>query len=135
MKKSENIGTQSYAHEASVLGKAFWSIVKLYNLNREEQALILGVKKNGQRLLDLEKKNSIPEDVDKFSRVGILIGIHKNLRMLYPYNRELVYGFIKQPWSLLNKKSPIDFLKEDPKASFQRLFTLRRMLDNLRVAY
>lgn len=117
------------------LGKAFWKLVEHYGLKRKEQALLLGINNNTQRLLDLQKKSEVPDDVDKCFRVGLLLGIHKNLRILYPENREIVYAFMKSPWYQLQNKSPLEFIAEDETESLLRLATIGRMLDITRTTY
>lgn len=72
------------------LDEHFWSIVKHYDLNQREQAIVLGIKENRSRLNTLKGKKSIPDDRDKKLGVSHLIGIHKNLRILFPQNREVV---------------------------------------------
>lgn len=119
---------------AHALGKSFWKLVHLYGFTREEQALLLGVKpENRQRLISLEKEKSIPVEADKFQRVGNLLGIHKNLRILFPHNRELVYEWMKTPREIFHGRSAMEFIKDDPINSFARLFTVRRALDQIRV--
>ncbi len=119
---------------AKVLGKAFWNLVNLYNLTREEQALLLGVKpENRQRLNSLQSKQEIPVDPDKFQRVGNLLGIHKSLRIMFPHNRELAYAWMKTPRDIFHNQSAMQFIANDPVNSFARLFTVRRILDQMRV--
>jgi len=135
-----NQAAQTLSHQPDVhmqqkaLGKAFWAMAQKHKLKRCDQAVILGIKNYPQRLGMLEQKHSIPDDVDKFARVGHLLGIHKNLRMLYPYNSELVYGFFRIPWSLIEGQTPLEFLHQAPQISFERLFTLRRLLDMQRTS-
>ena len=116
-----------------VLGRAFWNLVRLYNFDRSEQALLLGIKNTRSRLNDLEKEDRIPVENDVFFRVGTLLGIHKNLRLLFPYNRDLVYKWMKTEQPLLNNQIPIDYIKAEPIHSMARLFSIRRLLDQVRV--
>jgi hypothetical protein len=136
-KKEEGVTRQEAlqvnGRNAQHLGKAFWMLAKHYNFSREEQAVLLGIKLNRQRLLDLEKAEKIPEEPDKFARVGNLLGIHKSLRILYPYNRSVVYGWMKIPHPLFNGLSAMDYIKSGNN-SFERLFAVRRKLDQVRVS-
>jgi hypothetical protein len=119
-------------HTMSVLGEAFWNLVKHYSLTRSETALLLGVKDNRNRLQDLEKRQAIPDDPDKVQRVGNLIAIHKNLRILFPYNRDVVYAWIKTTSPLFGNISPLEYIKQDPVNSLPRIFKVRRTLDQIR---
>ena len=116
----------------AALGEAFWKLVNHYGLTRSETAILLGIKDNRQRLMGLEKSETIPDDPDKVLRVGYLIGIHKNLRIIFPHNRDIVYSWMKTPSNLLNGISPMDYLMADPMNSLPRLFKLRRTLDQIR---
>ena len=118
--------------ELKVLGEAFWNIVKHYAFTREEQCVLLGIKYNRQRIKDLNDNFLIPDDVDKINRVGLLLGIHKNLRIMYPNNREIVYRWMKYPQIILDGKIPIEFIMEDVGNSFWRLAYIRRKLDYVR---
>jgi len=121
------------SNEAAVLGEAFWSIAQHYQLTQKEQALLLGIKFNKQRLSDLLEKKEIPDDVDKSLRVAHLVGIHKNLRILFPNNRDVVYGWMKVKRDLFQGLSALEFIAQDPLESLPRLFTVRRLLDQIRV--
>jgi hypothetical protein len=119
---------------AQALGKAFWKIAELYRFTREEQALLLGLKAdNRQRLNALQSKREIPVDADKFNRVGNLLGIHKCLRIMFPHNRDLVYAWMKTPREVFQNQSALQFIASDPVNSFARLFTVRRILDQIRI--
>lgn len=121
---------------ARTLGKAFWKLAKLYGFTREEQALLLGLKPdNRQRLNSLEAKQEIPVDPDKFQRVGNLLGIHKCLRIMFAHNRDLVYSWMRTPRDIFHNQSALQFIADDPINSFARLFTVRRILDQMRVGY
>lgn len=116
------------------LGKAFWNLVKHYDLSQREQALLLGIKENRARLNKLKAENAIPEDPDKKLRVSHLVGIHKNLRILFPHNREVVYKWLKTPRQLFNDKSAMDYIASGPDfESMMRLAAIRRLLDQVRV--
>jgi hypothetical protein len=64
--------------------------------------------------------------------VGTMLGIHKNLRILFPHNRELVYQWMKTAQPLLGGQVPIEYIKSDPVQSMPRLFSVRRLLDQIR---
>ncbi|HYX37592.1 MAG TPA: antitoxin Xre/MbcA/ParS toxin-binding domain-containing protein [Oligoflexus sp.] len=117
-----------------VLGTAFWNIAEHYGFTQKDIALILGIKENRQRLAALKKELVIPEDPDKLLRVSHLVGIHKNLRILFPHNREVVYAWLKTPRELFQGRSALEFIAEDPMQSMTRLFTVRRLLDQLRIS-
>jgi transcriptional regulator with XRE-family HTH domain len=117
-----------------VLGAAFWKIVEHYGLTQKDVAILLGIKENRQRLSALKKDEAIPEDPDKLLRVSHLIGIHKNLRILFPHHREVAYAWLKTKRELFQGRSAMEFIAEDPLQSMTRLYSVRRLLDQIRVS-
>jgi hypothetical protein len=117
---------------ARALGATFWNIAREYGFNREEQAFLLGIKHNRARLGALEKGKKIPVEYDAFFRVATLLGIHKNLRIIFPHNRELVYQWMKTAQPLLGNQVPMEYISKDPVQSMPRLFSVRRLLDQIR---
>lgn len=117
-----------------VLGKAFWNLATHYQLTQKDAAILLGIKENRTRLTQLKKNNEIPDDPDKELRVSHMIGIHKNLRVLFPHNREIVYSWFKTKRDLLGGKSAMEYIAEDPLQSLPRIFSIRRLLDQIRVS-
>jgi hypothetical protein len=135
MKEIHDLGEMRVNHStAKVLGEVFWNLMEHWQMAPKDQALLLGVKYHATKLKDWQKKHYIPEDPDKFRRVGQLAGIHKNLRILFPYNRRAAYDFMKTPQNFLfNGKSPLQILHEGGEMnSYASLAAIRRRLDQLR---
>lgn len=125
--------TEANAH---ILGSAFWNIVKLYDLSRIDQAILLGVNPNNRQLLkSYEDKKKIPLDADKFLRVSFLLGIHKNLRILFPQNQNVIYNWLTTKQKLFHNQTPMQFIASDPANSLLHLATVRRALDLLRTSF
>ncbi len=122
------------AATAQVLGKVFWNLMDHWQLGPKEQGLLLGVKYHATKLKDWRTKGIIPEDPDKFQRVGHLAAIHKNLRILFPYNLRAAYDFMKTPQSFLfHGKSPMQLIEEGGEInSYATIAAIRRRLDQMR---
>ena len=118
----------------AILGKVFWSLMSHWKIHPKDQALLLGVKYHATKLKEWEKKDTIPQDPDKFCRVGNLAGIHKNLRILFPYNRRAVYDFMTTPQEFLfGGKSPLQIIQEGGEInSYATIAAIRRRLDQMR---
>ena len=123
------------ASSAKALGKVFWKLMDHWQMGARDQALLLGVKYHATKLKDWQSKHYIPEDPDKFRRVGQLAGIHKNLRILFPYNRRAVYDFMKTPQEFLFVgKTPLQIIRDGGEInSYASLAAIRRRLDQVRV--
>ena len=62
-------------------------------------------------------------------RAGHLLGIHKNLRLLFSQNRDLAYGWIKTRNLAFENRSPIEVIRE---YGFAGLLMVRAYLDRAR---
>jgi hypothetical protein len=67
--------------------------------------------------------------------VGILLGIHKSLRIIYPENPSLRYGWFHQPFDELGDElTPLEYLKaSEPAQRLLRMQNTRALLDRVRV--
>ncbi|MFW7381518.1 MAG: hypothetical protein ACOH5I_22105 [Oligoflexus sp.] len=123
------------------LGKAFWGMVKLYGLNREEQAYLLEMSpSNRVPLKKLEEMQRLPKGEFPQLLTKQLLGIHKNLGILYPRsdeiadNQQLKRNWFKRPMLELDGKKPIDWILEGD-ARLVKLAALRRTLDIIRTSH
>lgn len=133
METAKKKPSQADIHEA--LGRAFWNIAEKYGFSQKEIATLLAINENNrQRIKKLKMDRAIPNDPDKALRVSHLVGIHKNLRVLFPHNREIVYSWLKTKRDILDGKSAMEYIAEDPLQSLPRIFSIRRLLDQIRVS-
>lgn len=132
--KAEKSKKPSDAEIARVLGEAFWNISNHYGLTNRDVSTLLGIKENRQRIIDLKGANKIPDTPDQIMRASHVAGIHKSLRIMFPNNRDVVYKWMKTPRELFEGKSAMDYISEEPLNSMARLFTVRRLLDKMRVS-
>jgi len=75
------------------------------------------------------KGEAIGTNRDQYERVGHLLGIHKNLRLLFPQNRELVYCWMTTRNRAFDNLSPVQVVKE---WGFTGLLMVRSYLDRAR---
>ena len=66
---------------------------------------------------------------DQYERVGHLLGIHKNLRLLFPQNRDLAYRWMTTRNKAFDNLTPVDVVKE---WCFAGLLMVRGYLDRAR---
>lgn len=67
----------------------------------------------------------ISDDEEMYDRLATLLRIHKNLRILYPYNQDLVYSWVSYQNQAFGGVKPIDIMKE----GFDGLKRVRGYLD------
>lgn len=104
------------------------ALFKHWELKNEEECQLLGGISLAQ-LGKLKKGAAHISSRDTIERVGNLLGIHKNLRILYPYNREVVYQWIKGRHQKLNNLRPLDVMIE---YGYIGIAQIRRLTDFLR---
>jgi len=138
---SQLSATQRNSNLERVLGKAFWGIVQHYGLTRQEQAYLLEMSpSNRSPLKKLEELQRLPKGEFPQLLTKQLLGIHKNLGILYPRadeimdNQQLKKNWFKRPMLELDGKKPIDWILQG-ESRLVRLATLRRTLDIIRTSH
>ncbi len=101
-----------------------------WKLTTEDQAALLGIAAGNRAALTRYRKGEpIGTSRDQYERVGHLLGIHKNLRLLFPQNRELAYRWMSTRNKAFDNLTPVDVIKE---WGFAGLLMVRSYLDRAR---
>ena len=83
------------SQDRGALAQMVMTLLDHWQLNTEDQAALLGLAaSNRSALARYRKGDPIGTSRDQMERVGHLLGIHKNLRLLFPQNRELAYRWM-----------------------------------------
>ncbi len=83
--------------EIRKLCKMVLKLFKHWDLTSAEQLSLFGLNPNNRSSLSRYKKGTVASlSTDLKERIGLLLAIHKNLRSLYPENKELCYSWIKK---------------------------------------
>ncbi len=94
---------------ASMLMKLF----DHWQLSTEEQLDALGFAPGNRAVLARYRRGeAISGSRDTLERAGHLLGIHKNLRLLFPHDRDLAYRWIKTRNLAFENRSPIEVIRE-----------------------
>ena len=104
------------------------ALFKHWGLKNEEECNLFGGISLAQ-LAKFKRGTAFISGRDTIERVGNLLGIHKNLRILYPYNREVVYQWIKGRNLKLHNSSPLDIMLE---YGYIGIAQIRRLTDHSR---
>lgn len=108
--------------------KSIVALFKHWGLKDDQACNLLGGISPAQ-YAKFKKGTAFVSGDDSIVRVGNLLGIHKNLRILYPYNREVVYKWIKGRNLQLHNLSPLDIMLE---YGYIGIAQIRRFTDYLR---
>jgi uncharacterized protein (DUF2384 family) len=122
----------SVSQDRGALAKMVMTLLDHWKLSTEDQAALLGlVASNRAALTRYRKGEPIGTSRDQLERVGHLLGIHKNLRLLFPQNRELAYRWMTTRNKAFENLSPVEVVKE---WGFAGLLMVRAYLDRTRGA-
>lgn len=112
------------------LAKMVMTLLDHWKLSTEDQAALLGIAASNRAALTRYRKGEpIGTNRDQYERVGHLLGIHKNLRLLFPQNRDLVYRWISTRNKAFDNLSPVDVIRD---WGFSGLLMVRAYLDRAR---
>ena len=116
--------------DRGALAKMVMTLLDHWKLSTEDQAALLGIATSNRAALTRYRKGeSIGTSRDQLERVGHLLGIHKNLRLLFPQNRELAYRWMSTRNKAFDNLTPVDIVKE---WGFAGLLMVRAYLDRAR---
>lgn len=118
------------SQDRGALAKMVMTLLDHWQLSTEDQAALLGIALSNRAALTRYRKGEpIGTNRDQFERVGHLLGIHKNLRLLFPHNRDLAYRWMSTRNKAFNNLTPVDIIKE---WGFAGLLMVRSYLDRAR---
>ena len=120
----------SASEDRGALARMVMTLLDHWNLSTEDQAALLGIAASNRAALARYRRGEpIGTSRDQYERVGHLLGIHKNLRLLFPQNRELVYRWISTRNRAFDNLSPVEVIRE---WGFAGLLMVRAYLDRAR---
>jgi ribosomal protein S15P/S13E len=122
--------TAAPAVDRGALARMVMTLLGHWNLATEDQAALLGLSEGNRAALARYRKGEpIGTNRDQYERVGHLLGIHKNLRLLFPENRELAYRWMSVRNRAFANRSPVEVIREH---GFVGLLMVRAYLDRAR---
>ncbi len=118
------------SQDRRALARMTMTLLDHWGLGTEDQAALLGIAvSNRAALARYRKGEPIGTSRDQYERVGHLLGIHKNLRLLFPHNRELAYRWMTTRNKAFENRTPVEVIKE---WGFAGLLMVRGYLDHAR---
>jgi hypothetical protein len=128
-KNAGNTSTDA-SEDRGALAKMVMTLLDHWNLSTEDQAALLGIAvSNRAALTRYRKGEAIGTSRDQYERVGHLLGIHKNLRLLFPENRDLAYRWMSTRNKAFDNLPPVEVVKV---WGFAGLLMVRAYLDRAR---
>jgi len=116
--------------DRSELAKMVMVLFDHWRLSTEDQLALLGLSTTNRGVLTRYRKGDpLAPNRDLLERVGIMLGIHKSLRLLFPHNRELAYAWMSQRNKAFDGMPPVESIK---RWGFTGLLMVRAYLDRAR---
>lgn len=116
--------------DRSAIAMMVMQLFEHWKLASEEQLNSLGLSTDNRAALSRYRKGEpLSQSRDLLERAGHLLGIHKNLRLLFPHNRDLAYAWMKTRNKAFENRTPIEVICE---YGFAGLLMVRAYLDKAR---
>lgn len=120
----------SASEDRGALARMIMTLLDHWKLGTEDQAALLGIATSNRAALARYRRGEpIGTSRDQYERVGHLLGIHKNLRLLFPQNRDLAYRWMSTRNRAFDNLTPVEVVKE---WGFAGLLMVRAYLDRAR---
>jgi len=95
------------------LAKMIMKLFKHWQLSNEDQLALLGLSTTSRGALSRYRNGEpLSANRDLLERVGILLGIHKSLRLLFPHNKSYVYEWMNTPNRAFDRYTPTTAIRQ-----------------------
>ena len=101
-----------------------------WGLGTEDQLAMLGLATTNRAALGRYRRGEpLAVNRDLLERAGHVLAIHKNLRLVFPQDRDLAYAWMTQRNRAFEGRTPVEVIKE---WGFAGMLTVRAYLDRVR---
>jgi hypothetical protein len=112
------------------ISKMLMQLFEHWAISTEDQLEMLGLSKDNRAALARYRKGaSMSTSRDAIERAGHLLAIHKNLRLLFPHNRDLAYKWMSTRNNAFEGRTPVYVIRD---FGFAGLLMVRSYLDRMR---
>ncbi|HEX2197441.1 MAG TPA: MbcA/ParS/Xre antitoxin family protein [Burkholderiales bacterium] len=92
-----------------------------------DQATLLGLSAQSRSTVARYRRGEpLADNADLLARAGHLLGIHKALRILFPHDRDLAYGWMRAPNRRFGGAAPLEIMTRH---GYEGILAVRRYLD------
>lgn len=105
------------------LARVLTALFERWDLPTDVQLSLLGLSPESRKLLGLYRRGErgLPASRDALDRAGYLLGMHKALRLLFPENPTLRYGWIRMRNRQLDGRTPLEVMLEEGLVGLARI--------------
>lgn len=121
---------QDQHQDRSALARMVMRAFELWGIGNEDQLSLLGLATDNRAALSRYRKGApLAASRDLLERAGHILAIHKNLRLLFPHDRDLAYAWMSQRNRAFDNRTPVEVVRE---WGFVGLLMVRAYLDRAR---
>lgn len=97
------------------LARVVAALFEKWGLSTELQLALLGMSPESRKVLSQYRRGdrALPNTRDTLDRAGYLLGIHKGLRLLFPEDTALRYGWVQRRNRMLGEHTPLQIMVKD----------------------
>jgi hypothetical protein len=127
----ESAGTRDNPEQdRSALARMVTRLFETWGLGTEDQLAMLGLSTGNRAALSRYRKGEpLAASRDLLERAGHLLAIHKNLRLIFPQDRDLAYAWMTQRNRAFEGLTPVEAIRE---WGFAGILMVRAYLDRSR---
>jgi len=123
---TDNTVNQNRGALARMVTKAF----ELWQLGSDDQLAMLGLSTGNRAALSRYRRGEpLAASRDLLERAGHILAIHKNLRLIFPQDRDLAYAWMTRRNRVFEGRTPMEVIRE---WGFAGLLMVRAYLDRSR---
>ncbi|ADC73200.1 conserved hypothetical protein (plasmid) [Thioalkalivibrio sp. K90mix] len=116
--------------DRKALAKMVTQAFKNWDLENEESLAMLGLSEGSRGSLSRYRNGEpLNQNRDMMERAGHILAIHKNLRLMFPHDRERAYQWMRTRNRAFNNLTPAEVVSQ---YGFQGLLMVRAYLDRAR---
>jgi len=109
------------------LARMVVQLLEHWRLSAVDQATLLGLSANSRSTVARYRRGEpLADSPDLLARAGHLLGIHKALRILFPHDLDLVYGWVSAPNRRFGGEPPLAIMRRH---GYEGILAVRRYLD------
>ncbi len=129
MAQAQYATTQNPSDRGAV-SKMLMQLFEHWAISTEDQLDMLGLARDNRSALTRYRKGApMSASRDANERAGHLLAIHKNLRLLFPQNRDLAYRWMNTRNKAFEGRTPVEVVRD---YGFAGLLMVRSYLDRMR---
>jgi len=129
MTQTQSATTQGTTDRGAI-SKMLMQLFEHWAISTEDQLDMLGLARENRAALARYRKGvPMSSSRDASERAGHLLAIHKNLRLLFPHNRDLAYRWMSTRNKAFEGRTPVEVIRD---FGFAGLLMVRGYLDRMR---